>query len=92
MIGICGGSAGGKTILATDLVQALGSRRTNHIAIDNYYHDFVKLGSDPETVNYDHPESIDMIRLAQDIEQRCTGSTIKMPVYDYTVHTRKNER
>ncbi len=90
IIGICGGSASGKTTLACDLAEALGSRKTNHIAIDNYYHDFVKLGRDPATVNYDHPDSIDLIRLAKDLEQLCTGSSIKMPVYDYTTHTRTN--
>jgi len=87
-IGICGGSASGKTTLAGYLAEALGKKNTNHISLDNYYHDFVRLGFDPVKINYDHPESIDFTSLAFDLKQLKAGNSVDIPVYDFNTHTR----
>ena len=90
--GICGGSASGKTTLANELAEALGRDNTNIIALDNYYLDFVNMGHDPATINYDHPDSIDIKGLASDLKQLQAGSSVEIPVYDFTTHTRSARR
>ena len=58
------------------------------ISMDNYYHDFVSEGIDPETVNYDAPESFDLEYFAVQLQQLKEGEQIEMPVYDFTTHSR----
>lgn len=92
IIGISGGSASGKTTLANKLAEALGRDNTTLIALDNYYHDFVSLGRDPATINYDHPDSMDIKTFVSDLRQLYAGNSVEVPVYDYTTHTRTAKR
>ncbi len=90
IIGICGGSASGKTTLANELVEALGKEHTNFLSLDDYYIDFIRKGFDPAEVNYDHPESIEIEKLAKDLRNLGQGYPTKIPVYDFITHTRSN--
>ena len=76
IIGICGGSASGKSTLANQLQKQLGVDLCSVISMDNYYIDFVSIGHNPQEVNYDHPASFDTKRLVEDLNKlKETNST-----------------
>lgn len=91
MIGICGGSASGKTTLASALGSGLKDLTCTVITLDNYYKDFVSQGIDPETVNYDTPESLDFSLFASHLSALKEGIPVDMPNYDFSTHTRRKE-
>jgi len=90
IIGICGGSASGKSTLANELAGILGNDLTNLISLDNYYYDFVSKGLNPEEINYDHPKSIDISQVIDDLKLLRTGKPVEIPQYDLSTHTRKD--
>ena len=88
IIGICGGSASGKTTLAHLLQEKIGRDSCTIISMDNFYYDFVSRGIDPAGINYDHPDSIDMGALRRILENLQQGNDVQIPVYDFRTHTR----
>ena len=92
VIGIAGGTGAGKTTFAKGVVELLAPGRAVLIPEDHYYRD---QGHFPlperETVNYDHPDAIDLYLLATDIADLVHGKTIHMPSYDFQLHTRRQE-
>ncbi len=43
---------------------------------------------DDEVVNFDHPDSLDTALLVQHIQQLQRGEPAKIPIYDFTTHSR----
>lgn len=91
IIGVAGGSASGKTTVASRLKQEFeGSvALLNH---DCYYkaHDDMPF-EERCKLNYDHPTAFDTERLVQDILNLKSGQPIERPVYDYSIHNRAKE-
>ncbi|TFU17599.1 uridine kinase [Thermus tengchongensis] len=94
VIGIAGGTASGKTTLATALAQALGER-VALLPMDHYYRDLTHLPF-PERLklNYDHPEAFDLPLYLEHTRALLLGQAVDMPVYDFKAYTRspKTER
>ncbi len=90
--GISGGSGAGKTTLTRHLLQRLGPDQVSVLAFDSYYRDQGHL-TPPERslVNYDHPDSLDHERFADDVESLRAGRSIASPVYDFATHTRTTD-
>lgn len=91
VIGVCGGTASGKTTI----VNKLKKNFDNDIAVlahDDYYkaHDDLTYEERAE-LNYDHPNAFDTELLIQHIKELKEGREIKRPVYDYTIHNRSDE-
>lgn len=91
VIGVAGGSASGKTTIIKKLEKYFG----NDIAIlshDSYYkaHDEMPF-EERCNLNYDHPDSFETERMAEDVRKLIKGYSIEMPVYDYTNHNRSNQ-
>ncbi|HHO51473.1 MAG TPA: uridine kinase [Deltaproteobacteria bacterium] len=82
VIGIAGGSASGKSTLAQATEERLGARCLR-IAHDRYY----RSAHDPET-NFDHPEALDTLALAQDLDRLRSGQPAHLPRYDFSSHQR----
>lgn len=92
LIGIAGASGSGKTLVAQTIFDALGSKRVVMIQEDSYYKDLAHLPIEDRTkINFDHPESFDHNLLAKHLKKLSNGEVIEHPVYDYTIHSRKNE-
>lgn len=89
LVGICGGSASGKTSIAHHLKQALPEHRAVIISTDSYYLDLCNF---PKHIsgNYDHPDSLDMPLLISQLHQLKAGKAIRVPCYDFKTHTRKS--
>ena len=87
VIGVAGGTASGKTTIAKRLQEYLGPDNCLLLSHDRYYYDVL----DPESFNYDHPDSLDTALLAENIAALRIGEAAALPDYDFPTHTRKTE-
>lgn len=91
VLGVAGGSASGKTTIINKVKEYFG----DDIAVishDNYYkaHDDMPF-EERSKLNYDHPDSFETERMAEDIRKLIKGYSIEMPTYDYVIHNRSKE-
>jgi uridine kinase len=92
VIGIAGGTGSGKTTVARSIMNRLGNENVTLISQDNYYLDHSELTyAERERINYDHPNEFDNALLLTQLEQLRLGSSIEIPVYDFTQHARSAE-
>ena len=89
MIGVAGGTCSGKTTVSERLAELAGDGRLALIKLDSYYvsHDDQPLGV-REKANYDHPDAFDWQLLNDHLAALSHGSTVPVPIYDYTNHRR----
>jgi uridine kinase len=91
LIGICGGSGSGKTLVARSVESALGSDNVLFMEQDSYYRDLSHLSfEDRHKVNFDHPSAFDNDLLIDHLGKLLSGEAVRMPAYDYTQHTRSD--
>lgn len=91
VVGVAGGSASGKTTIVNQIKQYFGDNIVV-ISHDSYYKAHNELPYEERSkLNYDHPESFDTERMADDVRDLIKGHEIDMPVYDYTIHNRSEE-
>ncbi|HSJ63622.1 MAG TPA: uridine kinase [Gemmatimonadaceae bacterium] len=92
IVGVAGGSGSGKSTVAHAVARSLGPGTACVIDMDAYYRDFASLSPDElRAVNWDHPDALDLDRLASDLEQLAAGSPVDKPRYDFTLHRRRPE-
>lgn len=94
VLAIAGGTASGKTTLAEAVTHALGDRAIR-ITHDRYYHTLDRaLANHPDRVklhNYDHPDSLETVRLVRDLELLRSGHPAQVPDYDFASSARLPE-
>jgi len=82
LIGICGGTASGKSHLAEQLLVRFKDRQATLLCLDRYYlnrEDFPR----PISGNYDHPGSVDAVLLKQHLSEIKSGRSPLVPTYDF---------
>mmetsp|Transcript_658 Transcript_658/g.717 ORF Transcript_658/g.717 Transcript_658/m.717 type:complete len:218 (+) Transcript_658:80-733(+) len=91
VLGIAGGSGGGKTTLAQAVYKQLGeSANVTYLKHDNYYKHKPHLTFDKRSQsNYDHPDSLDTALLVKHIRDLKAGNAAEIPNYDFSTHLRK---
>jgi uridine kinase len=92
IIGIAGGTGSGKTTVARAIYDRVGRDRIEWISHDSYYRNFD--GYSPEQrhqINFDHPDSLETELLTRHIDVLAKGSSVEVPVYDFSTHSRKAE-
>lgn len=91
VLGVAGGSASGKTTIINKVKEYFG----NDIAVishDNYYKAHNEMPFEERCkLNYDHPDSFESERMAEDVRKLIKGYSIEMPTYDYCIHNRSSE-
>ena len=87
MIGVAGGTCSGKTTVSERLAELAGDEKLALIKLDSYYVSF----EERETANYDHPDAFDWQLLNDHLAALSHGSTVPVPIYDYTMHRRSGE-
>ncbi|KAG9282559.1 uridine-cytidine kinase-like 1 isoform X1 [Astyanax mexicanus] len=94
VIGLCGGSASGKTTVANKIIEALDVPWVVLLSMDSFYKVLSKeeqeLASKNE-YNFDHPDAFDFELLVTILRKLKKGKSIKVPVYDFTSHSRRKE-
>ncbi|WP_414153580.1 uridine kinase [Parvimonas sp.] len=91
VIGIAGGSASGKTTIIEKLKQKFKDEIVL-ISHDYYYwcNDHLSM-EERVKLNYDHPKSFETDKLIEDLKSLKEGKIVDLPIYDFTIHTRKKE-
>ena len=92
LIGICGGSASGKTSVANIIFKYVGLQNCLLFSMDMYY----KGPNDEERkhlsdYNFDHPDALDLDLLRQHLKMLSEGKEINMPIYEFNGSYRKKE-
>jgi len=91
-LGIVGGTGSGKTTVANKLKKYLTKElKVTIIQQDSYYYDRSNISPhERDSINYDHPNSIDYELLLKHLSLLRNGQTINMPSYNFISHTREN--
>lgn len=89
LIGVAGGTCSGKTTVSERLAELAGDDCLALIKLDSYY---VSHADQPieqrAQANYDHPDAFDWALLNDHLAALAHGSTVPVPIYDYTEHLR----
>jgi uridine kinase len=93
IISIAGGSASGKTSVASNIIKSLYSKnlhtKVTLLNMDSYYRDLSFLSlEDRKKINFDHPDSIDWVLFHEHINLLLQGKSIKKPIYSFIEYTR----
>ncbi len=92
IIGIAGGSGSGKSTVAHNVADNLGSLSVAFIDMDAYYRNFAKLSLDERRrLNWDHPDAFDYGLLTEHLERLAKREPIEKPIYDFVTHLRADE-
>ncbi|GGB04367.1 uridine kinase [Macrococcus hajekii] len=92
IIGIAGGSGSGKTSVTSKILKNLEGFSVALIEQDYYYKDQSHLSFEERLkTNYDHPFAFDNDLLIQNLTDLRDKKTVKVPTYDYTIHTRSEK-
>lgn len=87
-IGICGGSASGKTTLCRLLLDYYRDD-AQIISQDSYYHDRSGVSADEiKKINFDDPSSVDLEQLYQDLVLLRMNEPVSTPQYCFNTHSR----
>ena len=91
VLGVAGGSASGKTTIINKLQDFFGEDIAV-ISHDSYYKAHPEMTYEERSqLNYDHPDSFESDRMAEDVRKLIKGYAIDMPVYDYVIHNRSDQ-
>jgi uridine kinase len=89
VIGIAGGSGSGKTTVAQEILQRVGSDRIAFLQHDSYYKDLSGLPpAQHAEINFDHPNSLETDLLIQHIAALRDGRSVEVPIYDFATDSR----
>lgn len=84
IVGICGGSASGKTFLSRQLLARIPEEKVTFLSLDEYYRPkSQQIHDDEGLVNWDHPRTISFDELIKDVERLTRGETIEREEYTF---------
>ncbi len=91
-LGVAGGTGSGKTTVANQILNRVGSKHIAVLPQDAYYKDLHTLSKKERArINFDHPDSLETSLLIEHIKQLQAGQAVEIPVYDFTTDRRKTE-
>lgn len=92
VIGIAGGTGSGKTTVVNEIAKNFKDKDIAIIPQDAYYRDSSHLPvEERQTINFDHPDSIEFELLVKHIKKLKNGESIEQPSYSYLTCTRLAE-
>jgi len=94
VIGVCGGSASGKTTVAKKIIKSLNIDWVTLLSMDSFY----KVLS-PEQheaaarneYNFDHPDAFDFALLVKTLKRLKAGKRVEVPIYNFVTHRRETK-
>lgn len=92
VIGVAGGSGSGKTTVVNYICEEFAEDNILRLEHDSYYRELKHLPFEERVKqNFDHPASLETELLIRHIEALMAGYPVEVPVYDFELHTRKDE-
>ena len=92
LIGISGGSGGGKTSVANVLHRCLGIENCLLFSMDTYYKNLTPEQEEHlDDYNFDAPDALDLDLLSEHLTSLMNWESIEMPTYDFATNSRKKE-
>jgi uridine kinase len=92
VIGIAGGSGSGKTTVAQEILNRVGTDRIAYLQHDSYYKDLASLPSSLHmNINFDHPNSLDTELLIKHVESLRDHQAVEVPIYDFATDSRTSQ-
>ncbi|MBF0786798.1 MULTISPECIES: uridine kinase [unclassified Streptococcus] len=92
IIGVTGGSGGGKTSVSRAILNNFPNARISMIEHDSYYKNQSHLTFEERILtNYDHPLAFDTDLMIYHLSELLAGRGVDIPIYDYTQHTRSEK-
>lgn len=92
VIGVAGGSGSGKTTVVNYLCEEFSKDNILRIEHDSYYRELEHLPFEERVKqNFDHPASLETELMIRHIQALMEGYPVEVPVYDFELHTRKDE-
>ena len=92
IIGICGGTGSGKTTVARRILENVSDEHVVFFQQDSYYRNLDDMPVElRHQINFDHPDALDNDLFINHVKALRAGEAIKMPVYDFAIHSRKSE-
>lgn len=89
VIGVAGATGSGKTTVANEILQRVGTEHIAYIPHDAYYRDLSHLLPHQRgQVNFDHPRALETELLVEHLKELRAGRPVEIPIYDFTTHTR----
>jgi uridine kinase len=91
-IGVAGGTGSGKTTVATQILERVGSHHIAYLPHDAYYKDLKDMPLDERGLaNWDHPDALDTHLLIENVKQLQQNQPGYVPIYDFTRDARAAE-
>lgn len=94
VIGICGGSASGKTTVATKIIEALDIPWVTLLSMDSFYKVLNEKQHDMairNEYNFDHPDAFDFDLLIPTLRRLKEGKKVDVPIYNFVTHGRESK-
>jgi len=92
IIGVCGGTASGKTSVCEDILRKLEDQRVVIVSQDSFYkaldHNTLL---HVHTYNFDHPDAFDWPLLTEVLRSIKEGKRVEIPRYSFVTHSRQKE-
>ncbi|XP_063700015.1 uridine-cytidine kinase-like 1 isoform X1 [Culicoides brevitarsis] len=92
VIGICGGSASGKTTVAQKIIESLDVPWVTLLSMDCFY----KILNEKQhemavrnEYNFDHPDAFDIELMADVLRKLKEGRKVEVPIYNFVTHSRE---
>jgi len=94
VIGVCGGSASGKTTVAKKIIKSLNIDWVTLLSMDSFYkvlseesHELAALNE----YNFDHPDAFDFELLVKTLRRLKAGKRVEVPIYNFVTHRRETK-
>lgn len=94
VIGICGGSASGKTTVATKIIESLDVPWVTLLSMDSFYKVLNEKQHDlavKNEYNFDHPDAFDFDHLIPTLKRLLKGKKVEVPIYNFVTHSRESK-
>lgn len=92
IIGVCGGTASGKTSVCEDIVRKLENQRVVIISQDSFYGNLDETQlKEVHRYNFDHPNAFDWPLLEKILKEIKSGKRVEIPQYSFIHHQRLKE-
>ena len=92
LIGISGGSGGGKTSVANLIHKSLGRNNSLLFSMDSYYKDLTpEQEKNLSNYNFDSPEALDLDLVYEHLNDLMHWKKVKIPTYDFSTNKRQSK-